>query len=78
MRELNKHVIRRHYPLPRIQDIFHRRQGFQYMTLIDLTLCYYTYELEEESSWLCILVIPFGKFRRKGLPMGMTQSLGSE
>ena len=54
-------MIRRHY-------------NWKYVTLIDLTLCYYGYELDEESSWLCVLVTPFGKFRRLRLSMGLAQS----
>jgi hypothetical protein len=49
-RELNKHAKRKTYSLPKIQDIFHRRKGYKYATKIDLTLCYYTFELDEESS----------------------------
>jgi len=74
MRELNKCILRKCYPLPKIQDIFHRRIGYKYVSIIDLTLCYYTYELDDESSWLCVLVTPFGKYRRKRLPMGLSQS----
>lgn len=73
-RELNKFIKRQCYPLPKIQDIFHRRKNYAFMTKLDLALCYYTYELDEPSSWLCVLVTPFGKFRRKRLPMGLTQS----
>lgn len=73
-RELNKCIQRKSYPLPKIQDIFHRRQGYQYVTILDLTACYYTYELDEESSWYCVLVTPFGKFKRNRLPQGLCQS----
>ena len=74
MRELNRQIKRKQYPLPKIKDIFHRRKGYQFVTILDLTQCYYTYELDEESSWLCVLVTPFGKYRRKRLPMGLSQS----
>jgi transposase InsO family protein len=73
-RELNKQTKRKVYPLPKIQDIFHRRKGYKYASQLDLTKMYYTFELDEESSWLCILVTPFGKYRRKRLPMGLKQS----
>ena len=73
-RELNKWIKRKSYPLPKIQDIFHRRKGYSYASFLDLTLCYYTYMLDDESSWLCILVTPFGKYRRLRLPMGLSQS----
>lgn len=73
-RELNKWVICCKYPLPRIQDVFHCRQQYEYMTILDLTACYYTYQLTGESSWYCVLVTPFGKYQRLRLPMGMSQS----
>ena len=60
--------------MPRIQDVFHRRKHYAFVTKVDLTLCYYTYMLEEESSWLCIIVTPFGKFHRLRLPMGLCPS----
>jgi hypothetical protein len=73
-RELNKCIKRKSYPLPKIQDVFHRRNGFKYMTKLDLTMCYYTYVLDDKSSWLRVLVTPYGKYRRKRLPMGLSQS----
>jgi len=73
-RELNKFIKRKPYLLPNIIDVFHRRTGYAFVTVLDLTLCYYTYELDEDSSWLCVLVTPFGKYRRKRLPMGLSQS----
>jgi hypothetical protein len=66
--------VRLTYPLPRIQNIFHRRRGYKYLTKIDLTLCFYTYMLNDESSWYCVIVTPFGKFRYLQLPMGFTNS----
>ena len=74
LRELNKQIVRKKYMLPKIQDIFYRRRGYRYFTKIDLTLCFYTYKLDEASTWLCVLVTPFGKYRRLRLPMGCTQS----
>ena len=74
MRKLNECILRRVYPLPRIMDMLRRHYKWIFVTVLDLTLCYYSYELDEESSWLCILVTPFGKFRRKRLSMGLAQS----
>ena len=73
-REVNKWLIRKCYIMPKITDIFHRRDGFIFCSKLDLTLCYYAYVLDEESTWYCVIVTPFGKYRRLRLPMGLTQS----
>ena len=74
LRELNKQVEPTHYPLPKIQDIFHRRRGFKYMTKIDVSMHFHAFALDEDSSWKCVIVTPFGKFRYLRLPMGLINS----
>jgi predicted oxidoreductase len=37
-------------------------------------MCYYTYEPNEESADLCIIVTPYGKYCYKRLPMGIKTS----
>jgi hypothetical protein len=70
-RKLNKILIRKIFPLPNIHDTLTKRKGYKYFTKIDISMCYYTFELDEESSYLCVIVTPFGKFRYLRLPMGI-------
>lgn len=74
LRKLNAAIKRVHYTLPRMQDIFERRRNYLFFTKIDISMQYYCFHLDEESSWYCILVTPFGKYRRTVLPMGLANS----
>ena len=49
-------------------------EGYAFATSIDLNMGYYHIRLSPESSKLCTIVLPFGKFEYLKLPMGLCNS----
>ena len=49
-REVNKRILRQPYPIPKIQDLLFRLEGFPYGTTLDLIMGYYHIELSAKSK----------------------------
>ena len=73
-RELNKRIKRKPFPLPKIQELLLKLEGFQYATSLDLNMGYYHVELSPNAKKLCTLVFPWGKYEMQRLPMGLSNS----
>eukprot|EP00957_Ditylum_brightwellii_P123154 9390101-Ditylum_brightwellii.AAC.1 len=72
--ELNWVFKQKIYQLPIIQDVMQKWSSYTYFTKIDLSMFFYTLELDEESKELCTIVTPFSKFQYCHLAMGLKVS----
>ena len=49
-------------------------EGFTYATALDLNMGYYTIRLNPDAQELCTIILPWGKYKYKRLPMGVAGS----
>ena len=73
-RELNKRIKRKPFPIPKIQDLLLKLEGFTYASSLDLNMGYYHIQLTPQASRLCTIVLPWGKYEYCRLPMGVCNS----
>jgi hypothetical protein len=71
---LNKFIKHKVYNLPKIQDILLRHASYTFLTKLDISMQYYTFELDEPSKKLSMICTPFGNYRYNQLLMGICQS----
>jgi hypothetical protein len=70
-RELNKHIVRKPYPIPKISMKLQELEGFTYATALDLNVGYYTIRLDPTASKMCTIIFPWGKFLIKDYPWAL-------
>ena len=73
-RYLNKCLVRKPYPIPKIADILQKLEGIKYATSLDLNMGYYTVQLSTDASRLCTIITQWGKYQYLRLPMGVNCS----
>ncbi len=73
-REVNKRVVRKPFPIPKISPVLQELEGFTYATALDLNMGYYTIRLDPDASKICTIILPWGKYSYLWLPMGVACS----
>jgi hypothetical protein len=73
-REVNKRIVRKPFPIPKISTVLQELEGFTYATALDLNMGYYTIKLDPDASKICTIILPWGKYSYLRLPMGVACS----
>jgi hypothetical protein len=73
-RELNKRIVRRPYPIPKISTTLQELEGFTYAMALDLNMGYYTIRLDPRAVEMFTIIFPWGKYSYLRLPMGYAGS----
>ena len=60
--------------MPKIREMLLNIEGFKYASSLDLNMGYYRIRLSKQSSNLCTIILLWGKYRYKRLPMGVSNS----
>ena len=73
-RELNKRIKRKSFPIPKIQDLILKLEGFKYATSLDLNMGYYYIKLFPFSRKVYTIVLSWDKYEYQKLPIGLCNS----
>eukprot|EP00804_Cyclotella_cryptica_P026163 CCRYP_009761-RA/>CCRYP_009761-RA protein AED:0.05 eAED:0.05 QI:0/-1/0/1/-1/0/1/0/163 len=73
-REVNKRIVRKPFPLPKISTVMQELEGFTFATALELNMGYYTIRLDPDASKICTIIFPWGKYSYLRLPMGIAGS----
>ena len=73
-KDLNKAVKREHFVMPTVEEITAELDGAEFFTKLDAQSGFWQIPLDEESSKLCCMQTPFGRYVFKRLPMGLASA----
>ena len=71
---LNVALKREHYKMPTLDDILPKLNKARIFTKLDVKEAFWHVRLNEESSYLTTMIIPFGRYRWTRLPFGLKVS----
>lgn len=74
LRKLNACLVRHPFPLPIIEEVIWKINGFTFASCLDLNRGYYHFPLDEKSKKICGIVLPWGRYEYARLPQGLMPS----
>ncbi len=72
--EVNKRLIRKRFPIPKISTVLQELEEFTFATALDLNMGYYTIRLDPNAYRICTVIFSWEKYFYKRLPMGIAGS----
>ena len=73
-KDLNRAIQREKYQLPTVEDIATRLHGAKVFTVMDVRNGFWHVSLDEESSYLTTFQTPFGRYRWRRMPFGISSA----
>lgn len=73
-KDLNKAIKREHFAMPTVDEVTAQLEGAELFTKLDAQNGFWQIPLDAESSKLCCMQTPFGRYVFKRLPMGLACS----
>lgn len=70
-RDLNRAILRPHYPSRTLEDVLPKLAGARYFSKLDARSGYWAIKLDESSSFLTTFNTPFGRYRFLRMPFGI-------
>lgn len=69
--ELNKAILRQHFAVPTIEQLFGKIGKAKYFCSLDAASGFYQIPLSDRASYLCTMATPRGRYRYLRLPFGI-------
>jgi hypothetical protein len=63
--KVNKRLVRKPFPTPKISTVLQEIEEFSYATALDLNMGYYTIRMDPDASKICTIIFPWGKYSYK-------------
>ena len=70
--DLNEAIEKEDFKPPSFETILSTLNGCKVFSVVDMSNCYWHQKLTEESSFLCVFNSPFGRYRFKRMPFGIS------
>ena len=68
-REVNKLLVQKPHPIPKISTTLQEMEGFTCATQLDLNMGYCAIRLNPDAQKICTIILPWGKYSYLRLPM---------